>query len=173
MATPVNDGVLRYLTPPARWRTDESDLHSSGPGLESEERMLLSFQRPSRLVGSAGIPQSRARGRASPPQRTEKDSSLSPASQGRPRENRANAPWESFLRADTGPRKPKPRPSLVLSALDAGSLPAGMGSTLATHVVPAHTRPADKCGTDLSLGARTQETPRGRALAQPGMCALS
>jgi hypothetical protein len=50
-------GYFSTLAPPARWRTDESDLHSSDPA-ESEERMLLSFQRPPRLLAlgvSAGV----------------------------------------------------------------------------------------------------------------------
>src|SRR3954451_23868445 len=51
VATSTHDaGYFSTLAPPARWRTDESDLHSSDPA-ESEERMLLSFQRPSRLLG--------------------------------------------------------------------------------------------------------------------------
>jgi hypothetical protein len=46
-------GYFSTLAPSVRWRTDESDLHSSDPA-ESEERMLLSFQRPSRLLGDRG-----------------------------------------------------------------------------------------------------------------------
>src|SRR5437763_13988452 len=73
-------GYFSALAPPARWRAGESDLHSSGPA-EPKERMLLSFQGPSRLLGVAGAPRRRARRRADLPERTNKDSNTWAASQ--------------------------------------------------------------------------------------------
>src|SRR6476661_4850961 len=60
----------------------ESDLFGSSASVRPKKRMLLSFQRPAASWGSAGIPRIRRRaGRNCSPAGTEKDSSLSRATQ--------------------------------------------------------------------------------------------